>query len=77
MVPEKLSQYLKEHFGNSFTSGIKKIKDKNGKYIYLADISHEDVLHHLKFNEHGGIISKQHEPYHEHFDDEVEWSDND
>lgn len=77
MVPEKLSHYLQDHFGKSFTSNIKKVKDKHGKYIYLAEVSKDDVLHHLKFNEHGGFVSGQAEPYHEHSADEFEWLNND
>lgn len=73
MVPEKLSTYIKEQFGNSFTSGIKKVKTQAGKYVYLAEISQDDVLYHLKFNEHGELLSRQSEPYHEHGEDEFEY----
>jgi len=73
--PERISLYLKEHFGRSFVSDIKKVKNKRGHVFYNAIISYENTLYRLKFNEDGAMVLKETEPLFELDDTEYEMID--
>lgn len=70
--PERISVYLKNHFDSPFISDVKRIKDKRGNIFYKVNVSDEDTLYRLRFNQEGAMILKETEPLIELDDNEYE-----
>ncbi|PBQ30553.1 hypothetical protein CNR22_01795 [Sphingobacteriaceae bacterium] len=70
IIPSPISDYIKNNFREDFLTEIHTLKDKNGKTFYRVDISHDNTLHHLKFDTQGTLILQEAEPLMELFDEE-------
>jgi len=70
IIPAPISDYIKNNFREDFLTDIYTLKDKNGKTFYRVDVSHNNTLHHLKFDAMGTLILQEAEPLMELFDDD-------
>ncbi|MDI1355211.1 MAG: hypothetical protein PSX36_09845 [bacterium] len=69
-LPHKISEFITNNFRGEFLSDIKKIRDKRGKDIYDVSISHDNTLHHLRFNALGVLIERNAEPLMELYEED-------
>jgi hypothetical protein len=70
--PERISVYLKNHFDQPFISDVQRVKDKRGNVFFKVNVSDENTLYRLRFNEEGAMILKETEPLIELDDNEYE-----
>lgn len=64
-VPPSISEYIKDKFRDNFLTEIKTIENKEGKQLYYVDVSHDNSIHHFRFNSEGILIGKDLEPINE------------
>jgi len=57
-LPAKASEYITKHFPGSFLCEVTHYKDVHGHLCYRVEISQDEQIYHLKFNEHGGLITR-------------------
>ena len=57
-IPIRISEYIKQNFREDYLTDIKLVKDIKGICFYYVDVTHEDNIYHLKFNESGELIEK-------------------
>ncbi|HXH17684.1 MAG TPA: hypothetical protein VNJ07_01270 [Chitinophagales bacterium] len=55
----QISRYISEHFRGSFLYETKTTKDAHGNIFYEVELSQDDVIHHLRFNKEGKLVSKE------------------
>ena len=58
-IPIRISEYIKQNFREDYLTEIKHVKDSKGIGFYYVDVTHEDNIYHLKFNESGELIQKE------------------
>ncbi len=61
-VPPAISEYINDKFRDNFLTEIKTIESKDGHLHYHVDVTHDNTMHHLKFNSDGLLIGKDLEP---------------
>jgi hypothetical protein len=57
-IPYRISDYIQEHFKEDFLFEVKEIKEINGHPLYVIEVSKDDYIHTLRFNEHGTLLSE-------------------
>ena len=57
-LPHRISEYITEHFRGSFLSEVMEHRDSQGRALYDVELSHEDVIYNLRFNEKGNLVTK-------------------
>jgi hypothetical protein len=70
-IPAGISEYINQNFREDYLTDIQLVKDDKGIGFYYVDITHEDNIYHLKFNESGELIQKEIESV-KYPDDEIE-----
>lgn len=55
-IPRSISDYIKRHFRDDFLCDVTRYRDAGGRICYRVEISKDDVMHRLRFNEKGHII---------------------
>jgi len=61
-IPHKISEYISTNFKGECLTNIHSTSDRNGKIIYIVDVSHDNTIFHLKFNANGSLMDTQSEP---------------
>ncbi len=57
-IPYKISEYIKEHFRDEFLFEVKEVKQVKGHWYYAVEVTKDDVIHKMKFNEKGALIDE-------------------
>ncbi len=57
-----INEFVKDEFREGFLMDIKDPVTEEGKICFYVDVSLDNTLHHLKFNEHGALLSRESEP---------------
>lgn len=58
-LPYKISEYIKEHFREDFLFEVKEVRKTKGHWYYLIEVTKDDYIHTLKFNEHGVLVKDE------------------
>jgi len=58
-IPSGISSYVKEHFRDDFLFAVKKIKGIHGSPLYVVEVSKDDFIHTLMFNENGTLLKEE------------------
>ena len=58
-LPYSISEYIKEHFREDFLAEVKETRQWNGRWYYTIEITKDDYIHTLKFNEDGKLITDE------------------
>ncbi len=61
-LPLKVSEFIKEHFKEDFLCEVKEVKKSKGHLDYFVEVSKDDRIHHLRFNENGNLLNEEIEP---------------
>lgn len=59
-IPAGIATYIHTHFNNDMVLGIVR-QMFNNTVLYILDIDHNGMLHHLKFDIEGNYISERNE----------------
>lgn len=57
-LPYGISEYIKEHFMEDFLFEVKKIKKVKDHVYYTIEVSKDNFIHTLKFNEKGDLVEE-------------------
>ena len=57
-IPFGISDYIKEHFKEDFLFDVKEVKTKDGASIFHVEVSKDNYIHKLKFNEEGTLLNE-------------------
>ena len=60
-IPFKISEYITDHFKEDFLFEVKDIKEIHGHTIYSIEVSKDDYIHKLRFNEDGTLVKEESE----------------
>lgn len=55
----RISDYVSRHFRGSFLYKTKTSRDAHGNIFYDVELSQDDMIHHLRFNAKGNLVSKE------------------
>jgi hypothetical protein len=58
-VPKSIAAYLDKHFSQDIVFGMVKEKDKENTTVYLFDVEHFGMMHHLQFDSAGNFVSEK------------------
>ena len=58
-IPIKITDYIQEHFREDFLFEVKKILHVKGHPQYEIEVSKDDVIHKLSFNENGDLLKEE------------------
>lgn len=58
-IPYQISDYISNKFRSEFLCDIKSYSNDNGKTFFLAEVSKDDLIHHLKFDENGQLVKEE------------------
>lgn len=61
-IPAEISEYIRKFFDESFLIDITKIKENDGSFYFNVEVSQDNIINHLKFNEKGSLIKTEIEP---------------
>jgi ribosomal protein S11 len=59
-IPSGIATYINAHFNNDMVLGIAK-QSFNNTVLYVLDIDHNGILHHVKFDVEGNFVSEKNE----------------
>jgi hypothetical protein len=57
-LPLKVSEYIQDHFREDFLFEVKDVKKLKGQFHYFVEVTKDDYIHSLQFNEEGKIINE-------------------
>jgi hypothetical protein len=57
-IPLKVSEYIQENFKEDFLFKVKEIKEIKGQLYYFVEVSKDDYIYSLIFNEQGNLVDK-------------------
>jgi len=55
-IPMKAVEYIKSTFRKEFVFDLKGVRKYKGQQYYLVDVSKDDYIHHLRFNQSGHLV---------------------
>jgi hypothetical protein len=58
-IPLGISSYIGDHFKEDFLFEVKGVKQIKGHSIYTVEVSKDDYIHTLRFNEDGTLIEEK------------------
>lgn len=61
-LPYNVSIYINTHFREGFLTRTYSVRDQYGHKDYIVDISQNDLIYHLIFNEQGKLINETVDP---------------
>ena len=61
-IPYRISDYINEHFREDFLFEVKSIKEEKGHTFYTIEVSKDDYIHVLRFNEDGQLLKEETDP---------------
>lgn len=57
-LPAKISDYINSHFREDFLFQYKAMRKVGNMNCYAIDISKDNHIYHLYFNQHGSLVKK-------------------
>jgi hypothetical protein len=57
-LPIKISEYIQNHFREDFLFDVKNVKKIKGQLHYFIEVTKDDYIHSLIFNEKGNLVDK-------------------
>jgi hypothetical protein len=57
-IPYKISEYIQDHFMEDFLFAVKDVKQIKGATVYTVEVTKDDYIHTLTFNEAGNLIEE-------------------
>jgi hypothetical protein len=57
-IPYGISDYIREHFKEDFLFRIKDVKKINDHSTYVVEVSKDDYIYTLRFNEDGVLLKE-------------------
>jgi hypothetical protein len=57
-IPFGISEYIKDHFREDFLFHVKEVKEVNGHPVYVVEVTKDDYVHTLRFNEEGTLLKE-------------------
>jgi hypothetical protein len=58
-LPYRISEYVKDHFREDFLFEVKEAKQVKGHWYYAVEVTKDDYIHRLRFNEDGELIKDE------------------
>lgn len=58
-IPSGISDYINDHFREDFLFTVKGVKEISGHTVYTIEVSKDDYIHTLRFNENGHLLKKE------------------
>jgi hypothetical protein len=58
-IPHGISDYIQEHFKEDFLFDVKEVKEIDGHSVYTVEVSKDDYIHTLRFNEEGTLLKEE------------------
>jgi len=58
-LPFNVSEYIKEHFREDFLFDVKEVKQSKGHWYYTVEITKDDYIHTITFNERGEVVKDE------------------
>jgi hypothetical protein len=58
-IPYKISEYITENFKEDFLFEVKEIIQIKGHNYFSIEVSKDDIIHKLKFDEIGNFIKEE------------------
>jgi hypothetical protein len=55
-LPLKVSEYIQDHFREDFLFEVKEVKKIKGQFHYFVEVTKDDYVHSLQFNEQGNLV---------------------
>ena len=64
-LPAKALEYIQDFFHEDFMIEVKEVRKINGHLHYFVEVSKDEMIHPLHFNEQGNlIVAAPSDPYH-------------
>ena len=60
-IPFGITEYITDHFKEDFLFEVKKVKEVQGRSIYTVEVSKDDYIHKLTFNEDAILLHEESE----------------
>jgi hypothetical protein len=61
-IPYKINDYIRDRFREDFLFELKKVIQVKGHPQYEIEVSKDDYLYKLSFNENGDLLNEEAEP---------------
>lgn len=61
-IPTGISEYIRNHFREDFLFEVKDVIEVQGHSIYKIEVSKDDYIHKLSFNEAGVLLKEDVQP---------------
>jgi hypothetical protein len=58
-LPVNISEYINNNFTDDFLVSVKDVRSVKGQPHYFIEVSKDDYIHMLEFNETGVLVSKR------------------
>lgn len=58
-IPFAISEYIRDHFKEDFLFYVKDIRAVHGHQVYTVEVSKDNYIHQLKFNEDGTLVDER------------------
>jgi len=58
-IPAKISDYIADHFREDFLFEVKAVKQIGGHVYYMIEVSKDNYVHSLRFNEDGDLVKEE------------------
>jgi hypothetical protein len=58
-IPFKITDYIREHFREEFLFEVKKVIQVKGHPQYEVEVSKDDYIYKLSFNENGDLLKEE------------------
>jgi len=55
-LPFKISEYIQDRFREDFLFEVKDVKSIKGQLNYFVEVTKDDYIHSLQFNEQGNLV---------------------
>jgi len=58
-IPFGITDYINKNFQEDFLFEVKNIKEINGHPVYLIEVTKDDYIHTLRFDENGTLVKEE------------------
>jgi hypothetical protein len=58
-LPIRASEYITRHFRDDFLFEVKQIRESQGRYRYTVEVTKDDYIHTLVFDQDGNLVKKE------------------
>jgi hypothetical protein len=58
-IPFGITEYIRDHFKDDFLFELKDVREVSGRPVYTVEVSKDDYIHSLKFNEDGTLLKEE------------------